>query len=107
MAIKIVEEETLINQGAKYKVTCPVCGTVVEYLKRDVSIHRRFPNGFVYCPRCKNPLAHNEDNSTGDIVNIKEEDQKKRENRIAIFIVIVVALMILALIVTGILLNVL
>ena len=48
------------TSGYTYRQACPYCGTVVEYTDNQLGYRSWFPNGFVYCPRCRKPLRHNE-----------------------------------------------
>ena len=46
----------------RFKVKCPICGSELEYTRRDVRAHARWKNGFIYCPKCRNPVGHDEAN---------------------------------------------
>lgn len=63
MSIQIIkdkkEENNYCNQ---YLAECSFCHTKITYLGLDISFHRNYPNGYVYCPRCKRPIAHDEAN---------------------------------------------
>lgn len=50
----------LWTSGYTYRQRCPYCGTFVEYVDRQLGYRSWYPNGFVYCPRCRKPLRHNE-----------------------------------------------
>lgn len=81
MAVKI-ESQNCANDV--FKVTCPSCGRALSYERRDVKSHRRWPNGYIYCPGCKAPIGHNEANlfKTGDEIDserIVKEERKQRE----------------------------
>lgn len=42
-----------------YYVECPYCDFGIRYDSDDVRSHRRWPNGFIYCPNCKKPVGFN------------------------------------------------
>ncbi len=48
------------HSGFTYKQTCHNCGTNVEYTDYDLGFRPWYADGFVYCPKCKTPLRHNE-----------------------------------------------
>ncbi|MBQ6475286.1 MAG: hypothetical protein IJJ34_03670 [Clostridia bacterium] len=48
------------TSGYTYIATCSYCGSRVRYTDRDLGYRAWYPNGFVYCPRCKKPIRHNE-----------------------------------------------
>ena len=43
-----------------YTYIASYCGSSVRYTDRDLGYRAWYPNGFVYCPRCKKPIRHNE-----------------------------------------------
>ena len=66
MAIKISDSKGSFDQ---FKTKCPHCGAELEYARTDIRAHVRWKNGFFYCPRCKNPVGHEE----GNLVQSGEE----------------------------------
>ena len=98
MAIKVVEDTNIIEGGAKFKATCPKCGATIEYLGRDVSIHRNFPKGYVYCPKCRNPIAHDKENFTGEVVDVAKED-KKVVTTAAIVVGVLIAIIVIVIVI--------
>ena len=74
-----VENATPINRYDRFKVQCPRCGRELSYSRRDVLAHRRWPNGFIYCPGCKTPIGHREDNfiESGEEYEAKEIARKQ------------------------------
>lgn len=40
--------------------TCYHCRNVVRYTDYNLDFRPWYPDGFVYCPRCKGTLRHNE-----------------------------------------------
>ncbi len=48
------------HSGLTYKQTCNDCHTTVTYTDRILDFRPWYPDGFVYCPRCKTPLRHSE-----------------------------------------------
>ena len=107
MAIKVVEDENIIDGSAKFKVTCPKCGALIEYLGHDVSIHKRFPRGYVYCPKCRNPIAHDKDNYTGEVASKEELTKEANKNGIGallmfLFVLLgITAIVIIVLLIAG------
>ena len=98
MAIEVVEYDNIVDLCAKYKVTCPKCGAVIEYLGRDVSFHGRFPKGFIRCPKCRNLIAHEKENFTGEILDEKDiirEEKRQSKNTIVMCISIGAAIALL------------
>ena len=83
MAIKIVDTSNVIKANARYEATCECCHAVIQYLGRDVAYHRNFPKGFVYCPNCRRPIPHLEENrcekdaTPEEIKQLDEQEMKK------------------------------
>ena len=77
MAIKIENHNSAYDV---FKVTCPSCGRALSYERMDVRSHRRWPNGFIYCPGCKAPIGHNEANlfKTGEEIIAKRKAQEEK-----------------------------
>ena len=48
------------TSGYTYRQACTTCGTVIEYTDNQLGYRSWYPNGFVYCPRCRKPVRHNE-----------------------------------------------
>ena len=48
------------HSGLTYRRTCETCKNVVEYQDSKLEFCEWYPEGFVYCPTCKNPLRHDE-----------------------------------------------
>ena len=48
------------RSGLVYRQICDHCKTGVEYMDDKLDFRAWYPDGFVFCPRCKNPLRHNE-----------------------------------------------
>ena len=69
MAIEILSNG---NRGNEYVVECPICKSKIRYLGIDIKYHRRYPDGFIYCPRCRSPIAHNEKNLSTEPGSINE-----------------------------------
>ena len=53
-------KRALWSSGYTYRITCPNCRTVTDYTDRQLDFRPWFPDGFVYCPRCRKPLRHSE-----------------------------------------------
>ena len=53
-------KRALWSSGYNYKITCPNCRTVTVYNDKQLDFRPWFPDGFVYCPRCRKPLRHSE-----------------------------------------------
>ncbi|MBQ4631515.1 MAG: zinc ribbon domain-containing protein [Clostridia bacterium] len=48
------------RSGLTYQITCRNCGTVMTYMDNVLDFRPWFPDGFVYCSRCRTPLRHSE-----------------------------------------------
>lgn len=48
------------HSGLTYRQNCHTCGIEVVYMDDKLDFRPWFADGFVYCPRCKTPLRHNE-----------------------------------------------
>ena len=59
MAIRISDKKGSFDQ---FKTKCSHCGAELEYTRTDIRSHARWRNGFFYCPRCNNPVGHDEQN---------------------------------------------
>lgn len=67
----------LWSSGYEYHIRCPYCGTLSKYRDRDLGYRSWYPNGFIYCPKCRKPLRHNEIyavNSNGTPVYSTQEE---------------------------------
>ena len=53
-------KRALWSSGYTYHISCNYCGTQFSYTDRQLDFRPWFPNGFVYCPRCRKPLRHSE-----------------------------------------------
>ena len=48
------------HSGLTYHQECYECKTPVDYNDYQLGFRPWFADGFVYCPKCKTPLRHNE-----------------------------------------------
>ena len=53
-------KRALWHSGLTYQQTCYHCRALVRYTDYQLDFRPWYPDGFVYCPRCKGPLRHNE-----------------------------------------------
>ena len=53
-------KRALWKSGLTYQQTCKSCRNVMTYTDEILDFRPWFPDGFVYCSRCKTPLRHNE-----------------------------------------------
>lgn len=53
-------KRALWHSGLTYQQTCYHCRAVVRYNDYQLDFRPWYPDGFVYCPRCRGPLRHNE-----------------------------------------------
>lgn len=53
-------KRALWHSGLTYQTVCENCKTVVRYDDNSLDFRPWYPDGFVYCPKCKTPLRHNE-----------------------------------------------
>ena len=74
MSVKITSKDGLYDC---FKVKCPKCGVEFEYTRRDIRPHRRWPNGFIYCPKCKIPVGHDNDNFTHNKLDDAEKQRQE------------------------------
>ncbi len=70
--MKVTSKDGLYDM---FKCRCPRCGVEVEYSRRDIRPHRRWSNGFIYCPRCKSPIGHDNNNFTFNRLEKREEEK--------------------------------
>ena len=49
------------HSGLTYEQTCQTCGTVVQYTDESLEFCDWFEEGFLPCPKCRQPLRHSED----------------------------------------------
>ena len=76
MSVQVTDKSGIHD---RFKTKCPYCGRELTYDRRNVRPHRRWPNGFIFCPGCKRPIGHNEANlfQSGDEVLKEKEAQRK------------------------------
>lgn len=48
------------RSGLTYRKVCETCGNEMRYMDDKLDFRPWFPDGFVYCSRCKTPLRHSE-----------------------------------------------
>ncbi len=48
------------HSGLTYQQTCENCNTTVQYMDDKLDFRPWYPDGFVYCPKCKTPMRHSE-----------------------------------------------
>lgn len=51
------------HSGLTYRGVCPACRRYVVYTDYNLGFRAWFPDGFVYCPGCRKPIRHNENNA--------------------------------------------
>ena len=78
MSVKITNNEGLYDC---FKCKCPKCGVEFEYTRRDIRAHRRWPNGFVYCPRCKIPVGHDNANFSHNKLEVAKQQQAVEDEK--------------------------
>ena len=64
--MKILEENHDI-----FVCTCEYCGTKFEYDRNDIGFRPWYPHGFVYCPKCRKPIRHQNEYK---VIDVKEVD---------------------------------
>ena len=53
----------IINQTEPvFRVQCESCACLFEYKLANLGFRAWYPNGFVYCPKCKKPIRHHVEN---------------------------------------------
>lgn len=53
-------KRALWHSGLTYQQTCYHCRELVRYDDYSLDFRPWYPDGFVYCPKCRGPLRHNE-----------------------------------------------
>lgn len=53
-------KRALWHSGLTYQQACGYCKAIVRYTDESLDFRPWFADGFVYCPRCKQPMRHNE-----------------------------------------------
>ncbi|MGI6072425.1 MAG: zinc-ribbon domain-containing protein [Lachnospiraceae bacterium] len=53
-------KRALWHSGLTYRHHCRTCGTEFTYTDKNLDFRPWYADGFVYCPKCKNPLRHSE-----------------------------------------------
>ena len=53
-------KRALWESGLTYQQVCKTCRNVMTYTDDILDFRPWFPDGFVYCTKCKTPLRHNE-----------------------------------------------
>ena len=48
------------HSGLTYQQICGACRQMVRYTDHALDFRPWYPDGFVYCPRCKSPIRHDE-----------------------------------------------
>ena len=48
------------RSGLTYEQTCRTCGNIMRYMDNILDFRPWYPDGFVYCTKCKSPLRHSE-----------------------------------------------
>ena len=48
------------HSGLTYQAVCEQCKAVVTYKDNVLDFRPWYPDGFVYCPRCNQPIRHSE-----------------------------------------------
>lgn len=56
-----------------FETKCLHCGNKIRYSRKDIRAHRRWPDGFIYCPKCKSPIGHKEEYNVGNRLVDKEK----------------------------------
>ena len=54
------------HSGLTYQQTCESCKTILQYTDYSLDFRPWYADGFVYCPKCKTPLRHNENYALGN-----------------------------------------
>ena len=56
-------QRLLWHSGLTYRAVCPACRQYVVYTDYNLGFRAWYPDGFVYCPNCRRPVRHNENNA--------------------------------------------
>ena len=71
-------KRALWHSGLTYQQTCSGCGSIISYMDNEIDFRPWYPDGFIYCSRCKTPLRHNEMYALGrtQIVNAPQTGEE-------------------------------
>ena len=53
-------KRALWRSGLIYEQTCHQCKTTIRYMDNKLDFRPWYADGFIYCPKCRTPLRHNE-----------------------------------------------
>jgi predicted amidophosphoribosyltransferase len=53
-------QRALWHSGLTYQQICFNCHALVQYTDHNLDFRAWYPDGFVYCPKCREPLRHSE-----------------------------------------------
>lgn len=73
------------HSGLTYIQTCHECKQVVQYTDYCLDFRPWYPDGFVYCPRCKSPLRHNENYAINNPYNPTNGQPQSVSNQLPAF----------------------
>lgn len=68
------------KSGLTYRQTCEQCKSVVKYTDEVLDFRPWYADGFVYCPKCKTPLRHNEKYAIDGLNESNDEEKNSNEN---------------------------
>ena len=66
-------QRALWHSGLTYQQICCNCHALIHYTDENLDFRPWFPDGFVYCPKCREPLRHSETfalNANGQPANV-------------------------------------
>ena len=71
-------QRALWKSGLTYEQVCEQCHTRVRYTDDKLDFRPWFADGFVYCPKCKKPIRHNEIYAINNTSTTQNESQPQQ-----------------------------
>lgn len=73
------------HSGLTYEHQCEQCKTIVVYNDYLLDFRPWYADGFVYCPKCKTPLRHNEKYAVNATTQTATTTAQNETSEIALF----------------------
>ncbi len=66
------------HSGLTYRQTCDGCKSTFDYTDYNLDFRPWYADGFVYCPKCKKPIRHNETYAINNTFATQNESQPQQ-----------------------------